>query len=257
MFPSNLKAFANTGIKILTYNLDMRSTKDKNIFQRTAAVLDFIRQQKPSVICFQEHGNAARGLYFSLGGLGYNLYPGSRDICTYTAPNVQVQQHHNVPFISFKYGGPLISKESLIGKGCTITTVTIPGFRSGRNVCIANAHLEPHGKNAGMRDKQFSKIVTALSSSSASIQIVAGDLNDPNAGRFAQQYGFSADSGSFVTHHHETNVRRKENRDAARKDWVMSRGAVLIPNSAQTVRLGFGTQNDDISDHSPVVAKII
>lgn len=246
-------------IKIMTYNVDFRSKKDKDLVPRLYSFIAGVNFEKPDILCLQEFGGVALAVVNVFGGMGYECYPGDRDVCTFVKKDIRVDFAENVKFMYNTSGCLTYSKAGSIGKGFTFFRMSKPEFKSGMPFNLANTHLEPHDKNAAKRTKQFYTMVQYLEREGSNISIIAGDLNDPNASRFANTHGYEHDNEQLVTHHHVDNVRRKQKRAAARKDWVLVRGAKIRAGSVRTIRFNYrngGSETRDISDHSAVITEL-
>ena len=241
-------------IKILTYNVDFRG-KNLGYTGRLKAFIEGIGKLKPEVICLQEFGNTAVPAIQHLQSLGYLIRPGDRDVCTCFRSDVNVHYSKNVKFAYNLSGICTFSKAGMIGKGFSYHRFTVKGFREGLPVLLANTHLEPHEKNELVRKRQFSTMVHYLNTDGTKYQIIAGDLNEPKAQALGERSGFVCDGKAFVTHHHGDNLRRKNGRAAARKDWIMVKGLDLDNSSVHTIRM-IDALEVDISDHSAVIGTV-
>lgn len=246
-------------LKIMTYNVDLRSAEDPHIALRIGALIKLIKSVEPDIICFQEFGKPALPLAPVLAFIGdYQFHKGDRDVCTLFKEHISIHAHRDVKFMYNTSSMPIFSKAGMIGKGCSLFRLSSPKFKSGSVFGLANTHLEPHGKNETIRGKQFRTMVTSLDALCPGVGIIVGDLNDPYAPALAATYGFMFDKEKMITHHHEDNVRRKNKREAARKDFVFIRGGSILPGSVETQRIKytFDSRMYDISDHSPILTTV-
>ena len=250
-------------LKIMTYNTDMRESDTGNILSRVNCMAEFVKEQAPDIICLQECGSPAHPLLVNIEiiGGGYQTIMGDRDLVTLISNNIQVLAVDNVKFAFNARGGlPVFTKGTLIGKGFCILKLIKQDFMDGDAFSLVNAHLDPHLKNHNNRLTEFAKIAHYQNLSGCSTRIVAGDLNEPDGESLGKPNGYLVDKVEMVTHHHDTNSRRKSKNKALRKDWVMVRGASFLPETIKTTRIKFESTRgwlEDVSDHSPVITVLV
>lgn len=246
-------------LNIMTYNVDMRSSKNARISARISALATYIQFTTPDIICFQELGSIAHSELSMLSkmGPGYKPFIGDRDLVTLISINATVHSHNNIKFLFNPRGGNLVfTKGTVIGKGFAAFTISMPRFQGNQPFSFINVHLDPHEKNRPNRCKAFKKMAHFQAQSGCSTMVMAGDFNEPHISALSNPCGYNHDNKSMITHHHADNVRRKSKNQALRKDWVVTKNATIVADSVSTHRLKF-TGGEDVSDHSPVLTSLM